>query len=136
MHSILCEADSVADIERRIEISHKAGEINDEQAEVLRSTIEREFSRQEVGEWFGTEWDMIRREQDILSGDIIGTRRPDRVMIKGDRAVVVDYKFGGEKRDSYHRQMRLYMDLMRKMGYSMVEGYVWYLTLGEVERIE
>lgn len=135
MHSILCEADSVADIARRIEISHKAGEINDEQAEVLRSTIEREFSRQEVGEWFGTEWDMIRREQDILSGDVIGTRRPDRVMIKGDRAVVVDYKFGGEKREAYHRQMRLYMDLMRKMGYSMIEGYVWYLTLGEVERI-
>lgn len=135
MHSILCEADNVTDIERRIESAYKAGEINDKQAEELRSTIEREFSRREIGEWFGGDWDMVRREQDILSGDIIGTRRPDRVMTKGSRAVVVDYKFGGEKRDSYHRQMSLYMDLMRKMGYTEVEGYVWYLTLGEVERI-
>jgi CRISPR/Cas system-associated exonuclease Cas4 (RecB family) len=57
-------------------------------------------------------------------------------MIKGDRAVVVDYKFGAEKFASHRKQIAEYMRLLREMGYEQVEGYVWYLSLGEIVAIE
>jgi CRISPR/Cas system-associated exonuclease Cas4 (RecB family) len=56
-------------------------------------------------------------------------------MIKGDRAIVVDYKFGSITAKSHIRQMREYMALLRQMGYRVVEGYVWYLSRSEIVSI-
>lgn len=116
---------------QRLEQQRLCGRLSDEQARELEQTIRREFSRDQVREWFG-EWDEVRCENDILATHQAGTRRPDRVMIQGERAVVVDYKFGEEQVASYRRQVASYMNLLREMGYRRVEGYVWYLTLGEI----
>ena len=135
MHSILCEATNLADIEIKIKQACKAGKISPEQSTELQATMQREFDREQVRTWF-KEWDKVRNENDIIGKHIVGTRRPDRVMIKGDRAVVVDYKFGGEKLRSHHRQIENYMTLLLQMGYTSVEGYIWYLTLGEIVKVE
>ncbi|MBQ5727218.1 MAG: UvrD-helicase domain-containing protein [Alistipes sp.] len=136
MHSILCEATDFADIERRIEEAHTQGRINAKQRDELREVISREFARDCVKEWFSDGWEAIRNEQDIICGSTIGTRRPDRVMTKGCRAVIVDYKFGNEPSGEYVKKMRLYMDLLRQMGYDEVEGYLWYMTIGKIEKVE
>jgi hypothetical protein len=58
-------------------------------------------------------------------------------MIAGDRAVIVDYKFGDKRSANYRKQMAEYMRLLGDMGlYSKVEGYVWYISLGEIESVE
>ncbi len=136
MHSILCEATDLSDIEERINQARIDGRVTPEQAAELKMNIEREFGRDCVKEWFSGHWEQIRNEQDIICGEIVGTRRPDRVMIKGGKAVVVDYKFGSEKPRSHRRQIAQYKSLLRNMGYTDVEGYLWYLTLGEIEPIE
>lgn len=64
----------------------------------------------------------------------MNTRRPDRVMINGKKAIVVDYKFG-EKHNSYRKQIALYCSLLSKMGYSEVKGYLWYVREGEIEEV-
>lgn len=64
------------------------------------------------------------------------TRRPDRVMIRGTRAVVVDYKFGSREPGRYRRQVGEYLGLLRQMGYTECEGYLWYVKLGEIEKVE
>lgn len=64
-------------------------------------------------------------------------RRPDRVMIKGDRAVVVDYKFGELRSPKYAKQVAEYMSLLADTSlYNHIEGYVWYLMTGELECVE
>ncbi len=57
-------------------------------------------------------------------------------MIKGDRVTVVDYKFGADKHKAHLRQTGEYMRLIAEMGYGQVEGYVWYLSLGEIVKVE
>ncbi len=136
MHSILCEASDLKDIEQRISQAHINGQITTEQAEMLTAIMTREFGRDCVKEWFSGTWDYVRNEQDIICGEIVGTRRPDRVMTKGRHAVVVDYKFGAEKTNSHRRQIIRYITLLRQMGYTEIEGYLWYLTLGEIEHVE
>lgn len=135
MHSILCEATDLTDIKNRISQACDSGKISIEQSEELQAMMQREFEREKVQEWF-SEWDQVRNENDIIGNHIVGTRRPDRVMIKKDKAVVVDYKFGGEKLQSHHRQVANYINLLKEMGYSQIEGYIWYLSLGEIVKVE
>ena len=42
--------------------------------------------------------------------------RPDRVVLQGRRALIVDYKFGQEK-ESYLHQLRRYAALWHELGY-------------------
>jgi hypothetical protein len=135
MHSILSQATSADEVKEGIDRLLKQGRISHTQAEELRSTIDREFARAEVKEWFG-EWDDVRCENDILCSDVTGTRRPDRVMIRGQRAVVVDYKFGEEHAPQHSRQVKQYISLLREMGYRDIEGYLWYLSTGKIVKIE
>ena len=119
------------------------GAISEQQAESLQQTIEQEFQNPQVKEWFGGEWDMVRCESDIIrcnksddENSPIGTLRPDRVMIKGEKVVIVDYKFGNITAKSHIRQMREYMSLMKQMGYATIEGYIWYLSRSEIVKID
>ena len=90
-----------------------------------------------VKEWFSGKWELYN-ECAILYRDKDGepqTRRPDRVMMKDGKVVVVDFKFG-KPRPEYTRQVREYMELMREMGYADVRGYLWYVFNNELEEIK
>ena len=47
-------------------------------------------------------------------------------MYAGDEAIVVDYKFGKVRNSQYRRQVLGYMNLLRTMGFTSVQGYLWY----------
>ena len=53
----------------------------------------------------------------------------------GGRAVVVDYKFGELDAERYRRQIREYMRLLREMGYTKTEGFLWYVLLDKIEPV-
>lgn len=132
MHSVLSNAASVSDAEQCIDRMRNSGMLGEEQAQELADALRREFRRPKVAEWFSGEWDEVRNECDIISRATVGTRRPDRVMIRGDRAVVVDYKFGLGRSKHHMKQVAEYMRLIADMGYRNVEGYVWYISLGDI----
>ena len=145
MHSILKDATDANDILARIDKAFEMGKINQSQAARLKSIIKREFKQQLAREWF-SEWDVVRNENDIISKCITNDdtnqskrlviSRPDRVMIKGNKAVAVDYKFGRGKEEKHRDQVKDYMQLLKQMGYTEVKGYVWYLTIGEIVDVE
>ena len=84
-------------------------------------------------EWFGDQWKVLN-ERDILRvGE--SKHRPDRVLLKDNTAVVIDYKTG-EKSDKDIRQMKGYLNDLRKMGYSSCEGNIWYLQKDELVKVE
>ena len=109
--------------------------VDNKQAAMLNDRVSAILCNESVAEWFSGDWDDVKCEAAIITKRDI--RRPDRVMIKGDRAVVVDYKFGNKKYYAYNRQMTEYMNLLKSMGrFSHIEGYVWYISLGEIDKIE
>ena len=110
------------------------GELNSGEVATLKAQITNTLDNSVAGEWFSGDWEQLHRERNIIlpNGE---TKRPDRVMIKGDRAVVVDYKFGDEKA-IYARQIAAYTKELREMGYASVEGYIWYVTTGNIVEIE
>ncbi len=68
-----------------------------------------------VQDWFSEKWD-IKTEADILLRNE-KVRRPDRVMLKENKAIVVDFKFGEVEEISYKSQMRKYLKNLVDMGY-------------------
>ncbi|MEL6413043.1 MAG: PD-(D/E)XK nuclease family protein, partial [Bacteroidota bacterium] len=82
-----------------------------------------------VKDWFSDAWD-VRSEATILSstGQVL---RPDRVLLKPGRAVVIDFKTGGQHIQD-KGQVQDYMALLRAMGHAQVEGYLLYLDEGTV----
>lgn len=135
MHKVFEQATSTEDIYAAIDNMQRNSMLSDEECARLRQMIGEAMSNQMIAEWFEGKWQEVRNESSIIvpNGEMY---RPDRVMISGERTVVVDYKFGMEQKAAYTRQIANYCELLRQMGYANVEGYIWYIALGEVVSVE
>lgn len=108
--------------------------VDQKQAKELNDKITTMVTEPLVHEWFSGEWDDVKCESAIIFKENI--RIPDRVMIKGTRAVIVDYKFGDKQLPIYKKQLLEYVELLESMGqFSQVEAYVWYISLGVIDKI-
>ena len=146
MHKAFQDAATVDDLRRAVEQMYADALLSEADAAALRRMIDRAFENPLVREWFDGSWDCVRNENTIIrpisdlttSSDEDLIKRPDRVMLKGRRAVVVDYKFGKRegKEAVYQHQIRRYMDLIRHMGYTECDGYLWYVKRGEIVKVE
>ena len=135
MHQVFESAGTTADIEQAILDLEQNGHISPEETLQLHETVRKAFQNPLVQSWFDGTWEHIRNESGIILPQSSDTRRPDRVMLKGDRAVVVDYKFVLNRPASHRRQIREYMDLLKQMGYKNIEGYLWYVSLDDIEPV-
>lgn len=135
MHRAFAEAENLPGIYEAVERMRTEGALAEGEAAALRGMIDRALENPTVREWFDGHWRQIRNENEIVVPGSPTVRRPDRVMIDGERAVVVDYKFGHAEEDSYRRQMVEYMTLLRGMGHTRTEGYLWYVRRGEIEQV-
>jgi ATP-dependent exoDNAse (exonuclease V) beta subunit len=127
MHELFSRIRSFDDINRALEAIIREGMIETSDAEKLKEEIVRLIGNKDVKNWFDGSWKVIA-EQDILtpSGTI---KRPDRVMLKDDRVIVVDYKFGRQQSASHRSQVRKYMKILEEMKYGEVKGFIWYVNL-------
>lgn len=132
MHRAMERACSREDIATTIDRMAADAVLSPDEAAALRGSIDRAFENSIVAEWFDGHWQKIKNENEIISEG--HTFRPDRVMIDGGRAVVVDYKFGLPS-PRHAEQVGQYLNLLRQMGYSNPEGYVWYIAAERVERV-
>lgn len=133
MHRMMEQAATNKDIDKQISLALNDGLIGAVEAEQLRGHIAQAMQNERVREWFDGSWERILSERDII--DCGESWRPDRVMIKGTRAVVVDYKFGSAKSSAHRHQIEGYAKLLGRMGYKTIEAYLWYITLGEIEQV-
>lgn len=56
-------------------------------------------------------------------------------MIKDKHAIIIDYKFGEEQRNSYIEQIRKYILLLRQLGYTS-EGYIIYNKIKIIQPVK
>ena len=134
LHRIFEESATREDIFSKLDEMVLNGDISAAEKESLRENIDSAFESPLVAEWFSGDWERVYNERTIL-GATYDVKRPDRVMVGGDRAVVVDYKFGEEQK-GHKVQISGYMQRLRAMGYADVKGYVWYVPTGQIVEVE
>ena len=137
LHTLFASIDTKEDLPAAIERLLFEGVIEStEKAEEIKKVAEKALNLNEVKDWYSGEWTLYN-ECSIIYNDKQGkmqTKRPDRVMMKEDEVVVIDFKFG-KKKPEYSTQVREYMSLLSEMGYTGIKGYIWYVYSGELENV-
>ncbi|MFI3279692.1 MAG: UvrD-helicase domain-containing protein [Rikenellaceae bacterium] len=135
MHKVFAEATSAKEIGEQLDSMLLNGKISQEEHNALAQRIGEALSREPIKSWFETPWDKVYRECDIIVPKSSNFKRPDRVMVKDNRAIVVDYKFGLRESNKYIKQAEEYITLLKKMGYDDVAGYLWYIKNDKIVAI-
>jgi len=109
------------------------GVITESQVELLRQNVSKVLENQPFSDWFSGSW-TVKTESEILTKGA-AIYRPDRIMIRDNQAIVVDYKFG-EQLPKHQKQVQNYMQLIKGMNYADVKGYIWYVDNGALVEVE
>ncbi|HBH82996.1 MAG: hypothetical protein A2X04_06770 [Bacteroidetes bacterium GWF2_41_9] len=124
MHEVFEGIDTQADVHVAIRKLVLEGKLPDHQAADTEKRINSLIILPVISEWF-SDGNEVFREAGILmpSGN---TRRPDRVIFRDGKTIIVDFKFG-EQSPNYLRQINQYRKLLSDMGYENIEAFVWYV---------
>ena len=127
LHTLFSAIETEKDIDTAIERLIFEGVIGSRKVEEeIRKVTHKAFSMPEIQDWYSGRWQLFNECAIIYKEDgVLQTRRPDRVMMQDGQVVVVDFKFGKPNK-KYNKQVQGYMQLLTKMGYSNIRGYLWY----------
>ncbi len=135
MHLVMSRIERSDDIDNALNKLMMEGFIdNVKQYEKIKKLVEKALANPIAKEWFNGTY-RLYNECTILSRKQNLIRRPDRVMIKGNEAVVVDYKFG-RKNEGHDEQVLKYIELLTDMKYENVKGYLWYVYRNEIKPVK
>lgn len=134
VHYILSKINTKDDIESVIRQAVQAGDLSETESLKMHSEIKDLLNINSISSYFdkGVE---VKNEMEILTstGEIL---RPDRVVISGKDAIVIDYKTGKKNAQKYHAQMQDYEFALLQLGYSSVRKLLLYIQEQEVELIK
>ena len=133
LHDVLSNIEYPSDLDDALRTVMLEGSMNAGEVEEVRTLLEQGMEAVKDYGWFPETADSILNESELIDADG-RVYRPDRVVIKDGKVSVIDFKFG-EHRVEYERQVRRYADLWRRMGYSEVTAFLWYVQTGDVMRI-
>ena len=123
-HRILSSLKTIDDLEPELNKIFYEGVIDEQSKLDLRNQIEKLFENDTIKDFFSLQWSsMTEREILLPDGKIL---RPDRVLLKDNNAVVIDFKTGKEKPEDA-MQVQSYADVLLRMNYKTVAKYLIYL---------
>jgi ATP-dependent exoDNAse (exonuclease V) beta subunit len=133
VHDILAKSQREEDVERLLEQSLAEGSINQKERQTLIEQLQMIFANPEVKRWFDSRRAEVKVEVPIITNEKT-EKRPDRVLIEGKKATVIDFKTGSEA-SSHKKQVMLYRSLLLKMGYEKVDAFLLYISQNKVLKI-
>lgn len=137
LHNLFASIGQESDLPQAIALLRREGILESEERETqITKLAQWALNHPKVKSWYDGSWELFN-ERTILSTDEDGnlqTRRPDRVMMKNGQVVVVDFKFG-KRQEAYREQVQMYMQLLETMGYTRIQGYLWYVFANELEEV-
>jgi ATP-dependent exoDNAse (exonuclease V) beta subunit len=133
MHELLSGIRTAADIRPAVAAREAGGEIGKKEAAEWVERLEKLLNKPETRKWFDGSMRVLNEAEILFDNGKSG--RPDRIMMADDCIHVVDYKSGERKDTRYRRQINHYCELIRRMGYRRVNGYLWYVELDEIEEV-
>ena len=133
VHEILSGINTVDDISESVQKALSEKKFSQAEADQITGWLNSLVSSsEEAKEWFSGKYRVLN-ERSVLNRS--GITRPDRVMIQGSHAVIVDYKIGEIVSESHFNQVKGYADDLKEAGFSPVTGYLWYLRKNRIEKV-
>ncbi len=130
MHNILSDISEENDLEHAV---NRYGIVIDQlklNREDIKRLLKDAIDSVSQYDWFNNQGTVLN-ERDILAG-VDKLKRPDRIILKGNCAEIIDYKFGDKESDDYNKQVKEYCKILTKCGIDNPKGYIWYIALNKV----
>lgn len=132
MHQILERVVHKTDVSKAVKMMIEEGVISESEFDYWESRINNAIMLDPVLSWFSGENEILN-ERDILLPD--GRRyRPDRVVLKDQKTVIIDYKTG-QPHPKYQNQLLTYTQILKKMGHHNVESWLFYTDGLRAEKV-
>ncbi len=132
VHRILSEIKNPEELSERLNWQLSRGIIDKVQMEEIDNQVQALFEHPEGGKWFH-QHEKVLVEQAIVTPKG-NTTRPDRVIIDGENATIIDFKTG-EERPEHSEQITEYGKLLSAMGYQCTL-YLYYLESHRALKVE
>ncbi|MDX9747178.1 MAG: Dna2/Cas4 domain-containing protein, partial [Paludibacter sp.] len=129
MHEIFSELQAPDEYQYLIDRLIQQGRITAPESRIIAGDLEAFGQLPEVKLWFDPQAKALNETTIITPTGAL--YRPDRVVLNGNHATVVDYKFGSAEHSQHLRQVEHYATLLKEMGYSC-SGYLCYVKLKKV----
>jgi ATP-dependent exoDNAse (exonuclease V) beta subunit len=124
-HKVMSYIKTPADLEPAIDKLFYAGMLNEDARNIIRIQIKKVFENEALKKFFTDEWQVLSEREILFPGS--PALRPDRIMINGKHAVILDFKTGQEK-PADAAQLKSYGATLEQLGYQPVEKYLVYLN--------
>jgi ATP-dependent helicase/nuclease subunit A len=133
VHNVLSHMKTKEDMDFAVNKAQSEGIINQQQKEKITELLLKILNHNVVKDWFKTE-NVVKSESEILlnDGNIL---RPDRVILNGKEAIIIDYKTGLEK-EEHKKQVKKYGEVLSLMGFTKISKYLLYLNFEGIEGIK
>ena len=129
LHAVLSRIQYANDIPLTLDRLVQEGLILTEEKPPIQQQLDELMAHPLVGHWFSSEWKVRTEVSILLPGGI--WNRIDRLITKDGRAIVIDFKTG-EKSKTDQKQVTAYIQILQRMNFTEVEGYLLYTRDQEV----
>jgi ATP-dependent exoDNAse (exonuclease V) beta subunit len=133
LHEIFRTIVTTADLEHCLALMITEGKLSETERTHIIDMVHQALDNPIVSRWFAPDI-QVKTEAEILLPDG-SIERPDRIVYDNGQVQVIDYKFGELESEKYRHQLLRYIDYLRRMGYSSVKGFLWYVTLNKIVEI-
>jgi ATP-dependent helicase/nuclease subunit A len=133
-HKIFEKINLAVDVESAVNKIVASGLIKSEEAENYKTDVKNLINNDFVKDWFSEKYIILNEAEIITAAGQI--KRPDRIMISSEMAIIADYKFGSHEKLSYISQTREYAALLKELGFNKIEIYLWFVLSGFVIKVD
>ena len=132
MHEAFEAINTPDDIPSALRKLIREGKIAESEHDDIENKLNVLISSPAVAGWFAPGINILK-EAEILtpSGS---TKRPDRVILKEGKTIVIDFKFG-EENQMYNEQAEQYRSLLSEMEYRNIEAFLWYADKNKIVKV-
>ena len=132
MHTVLSRLKYADEIDRTLEDIMFEGLVTMQEKKELKKQIDDLLSLPGVASWFSRDWTVLTEAPVLLPGG--EENRLDRLIHHDKKAVVIDFKTG-ERKKTDNQQVLQYIQILRQMNFTDVEGFLLYLRDNEVVEV-
>ncbi len=125
IHSILGLIETEKDVSKALATLKRNGDLAVEDVADIESKINQIINNEELRDFY-KDGSLVLNERDIIAnnGSIL---RPDRIVIREDKATIMDYKTG-KRNVSYYDQVLSYAGALHEMGYKIENKIIIYIN--------
>ncbi len=132
IHRILERLKNVEELDGLVQEAYFNGQLNQAEIQEVKVLFDRLFENPHMQEWFSKDAQVFSEQGILLPGG--SSKRPDRIFLKEDQALVIDFKTG-EERPAHHYQVMEYMNLVMDLTKKHTDGYLVYIETAVIRKV-